>query len=170
MRRVLIIGCSGAGKSTLARKLCVALGLPLIGLDRVYWRAGWIEPSPAEWRQAVSQLVAEPAWVMDGNYAATFDLRMPRADTLVWLDFPRMTCLRRVIFRALMGYGRTRPDLPEGCPEKIDLTFWRWVWDFPTRSRPGIPTAIERHGAHLRVVRLDNNRAVAAFLRAPEAA
>ena len=170
MRRVLIIGCSGAGKSTLARKLCVALGLPLIGLDRVYWRAGWIEPSPAEWREAVSQLVAEPAWVMDGNYAATFDLRMPRADTLVWLDFPRMTCLRRVIFRALMGYGRTRPDLPEGCPEKIDLTFWRWVWDFPTRSRPGIPTAIERHGAHLRVVRLDNNRAVAAFLRAPEAA
>ena len=170
MRRILIIGCSGAGKSNLARKLSAALGLPLIGLDRAYWRPGWIEPSLAEWRETVSRLVAEPAWVMDGNYSGTFDLRMPQADTLVWLDYLRATCLRRVILRVLKGYGRTRPDLPEGCPEKIDLTFWRWVWDFPTRSRPGIPTAIERHGTHLRVVRLTNNRAVAAFLRAPEAA
>jgi adenylate kinase family enzyme len=170
MRKVLVIGCGGAGKSTLARKLSAALGLPLIGLDRAYWRAGWVEPSKQEWRETVEKLAAEPAWVMDGNYSATFDLRMPRADTLVWLDYPRTTCLRRVVWRSLKGHGRTRPDLAEGCPEKIDLKFLRLIWYFPTNSRQRIVAGIEQYGAHLRVVQLADNRAVAAFLRAPEAA
>jgi adenylate kinase family enzyme len=95
---------------------------------------------------------------------------MPRADTAIWLDYPRTTCLRRVVWRSLAGYGRTRPDLAEGCPEQIDLKFLRFVWDFPTSGRQRIVAGIEQYGAHLRVVQLADNRAVAAFLRAPEAA
>ena len=165
MRRVLIIGCGGAGKSTLARQLSHVTGLPLVGLDRAYWRPGWIEPSKAEWRETIEKLVAEPAWVMDGNYSATFDLRMPRADTAIWLDYPRTTCLRRVVWRSLKGYGRTRADLPDGCPEQFDAKFLRFIWDFPANSRPRIVDGLQRFGAHLRVLRLTNDRDVAAFLR-----
>jgi len=164
MRRVLIIGCAGAGKSTLARKLSDALGLPLIGLDRVYWRPGWIEPSVAEWREAVSRLVAEPAWVMDGNYSGTF-LRMPYADTLVWLDYPRTVCLRRVLWRIIKGYGRARADLPDGCPEQFDAPFLRFVWNFPAKSRPRIVDGLQRFGGHLRFFRFTRDHEADAFLR-----
>ena len=169
MQRVLVIGCSGAGKSTLARELAPQLGLPLVHLDRFYWSPGWVEPTQEKWRQIVERLVAEPAWVMDGNYSATFDLRMPRADTVVWLDYPRTTCAWRVV-RVIKGYGRNRPDLPDGCPEQVDLKFYRFVWDFPNRSRPRIVEGLKTIGSHLRVIQLTNNRAVAAFLRGPEAA
>jgi adenylate kinase family enzyme len=170
MRRVLVIGCSGAGKSTLARALAPRLGLPLVHLDRFYWSSGWVEPTQEKWRTIVEGLVAEPAWVMDGNYSATFDLRMPRADTVIWLDYPRMRCVWRVVTRAIKDHGRNRPDLPDGCPEQIDLKFYRFVWDFPNRSRPQIVEGLKTIGSHLRVIRLANDRQVAAFLRAPEAA
>ena len=165
MRRVLIIGCAGAGKSTLARKLSAALGLPLIGLDRVYWHPGWIESSPAEWREAVSRLVAQPAWVMDGNYSATFDLRMPRADTAIWLDYPRAVCLRRVLWRIIKGYGRTRADLPDRCPEQFDAQFLRLIWKFPANSRPRIVEGLARFGGHLRVHHFTRDSEADAFLR-----
>ena len=94
---------------------------------------------------------------------------MPRADTLVWLDFPRATCLRRVLMRTLKDYGRSRPDLPDGCPEQFDMNLLRWVWDFPVKERPQVVAGIARFGAHLRAVQLANDRAVAEFLRTPEA-
>jgi adenylate kinase family enzyme len=95
---------------------------------------------------------------------------MPRADTLVWLDFPRATCLRRVLMRSVRDYGRSRPDLPDGCPEQVDMKLLRWVWDFPVKERPQIVAGIARFGAHLRAVQLANDRSVVEFLRAPEAA
>jgi adenylate kinase family enzyme len=101
---------------------------------------------------------------MDGNFSETFDLRMPRADTLVWLDYPRSTCLRRVMLRSLRDYGRRRPDLPAGCPEQIDMKLLRWVWDFPLKQRPRIVAGIERFGGHLRVTRIENDRAAGDFL------
>ena len=166
MRRVMVIGCAGAGKSTLARKLSDVTGPPLVGLDRCYWRSGWIEPSMTDWRETVEKLVAEPEWVMDGNYSGTFDLRMPRADTVIWLDYPRTVCLRRVLWRAITGYGRTRADLPDGCPEQLDVKFLRFVWAFPTNSRPRIVDGLQRFGAHLRLCQFTSDRAAAAFLRA----
>jgi adenylate kinase family enzyme len=166
MQRVLVVGCGGAGKSTVARQLSHATGLPLVGLDRAYWRPGWIEPSTAEWRATVVKLAAEPAWVMDGNYSATFDLRMPRADTLVWLDYPRAACLRRVLLRTLKNYGRNRPDMTDGCPERFDAAFLRIIWEFPVKSRPRIVAALECFGSHLRVVQLTEDPAVAAFVQA----
>jgi adenylate kinase family enzyme len=163
MRRVMVIGCSGAGKSTLSRQLSTALRLPLIGLDLHYWKAGWKTTVRPEWRERVAALVAAPEWVMDGNFAGTFDLRMRRADMLIWLDFPRMVCLRRVLARVIRDHGRNRPDLPEGCPEKFDLAFLWYVWTFNAKERPLIAPAIARFGAHLDVIALADDRQVDRF-------
>ncbi|MGJ4948654.1 hypothetical protein [Bradyrhizobium sp. HKCCYLS20291] len=81
--------------------------------------------------------VATAAWVMDGNYSSSLDLRLPRAEIVIWLDLPRRICFPRAVWRTLRGYGRPRADVGEGNPERFDWSFFRnWVWTYPSR-RPG---------------------------------
>jgi|SoimicmetaTmtLMB_FD_contig_51_651646_length_1094_multi_2_in_0_out_0_2 adenylate kinase family enzyme len=164
MRRVLVVGCPGAGKSTFARRLGEKLPLPVVHLDFHYWRSGWKPSELAAWRERAAMLAAAPEWIMDGNFHNTYYLRMPRADSLFWLDYPRAKCMRRVLLRILKDYGRTRPDLPEGCPEQFDPEFIRFVWDFAAKHRPQIIDGIERFGGHLRVRRFGHDREADAFL------
>jgi adenylate kinase family enzyme len=164
MNRIIVVGNAGAGKSTFARRLGGKLALPVIHLDSHFWRPGWQVPEPNAWRQQVVALAAAPAWVMDGNYINTFDIRMPRADGLVWLDHARGICMRRVLTRTIIGYGRTRSDLAEGCPDRFDVAFLRYVWNFPVTQRPRIVAGIAQFGGHLRVVRLGCDRDAENFL------
>jgi hypothetical protein len=89
MRRVLVIGICGAGKSTFSRTLARKTGLPLIHLDKEYWKPGWTKTPRDLWRARVGELVAGDRWIIDGNYAGSLDLRLPRADTVVRFDYPR---------------------------------------------------------------------------------
>lgn len=165
MQRILVIGCSGAGKSTLAREMGPRLGLPVIHLDKEYWQPGWVEPEAEDWRARVESLVARDAWVMDGNYSGTLAIRLPRADAVVWLDMPRYIYFPRVLLRVVRGYGRVRPDLPPGCPEQLDLSFlFKWVWTYPTRSRPKTLAMLEGVRGRMPVIVLRTPRQVRAFV------
>jgi adenylate kinase family enzyme len=144
MERILVIGSPGAGKSTLARRLAERLGLPLIHLDREYFGPGWAVPSKAEWREKVAALAAQPEWVMDGNYSSTFDIRVPRATTIVWLDVPRWRCLLSALWRVAKNYGRTRPDLGPECIEKFDWPFIKWIWAYPEKMRAKTARMLKR--------------------------
>ncbi|MES2626184.1 MAG: AAA family ATPase, partial [Pseudomonadota bacterium] len=88
MQRIAIIGCGGSGKSTLANTLGQKLGLPVHHLDQLYWRPTWIETPKAEWESLQQQLCNQPAWIIDGNYGGTMDLRLAAADTVIFLDMP----------------------------------------------------------------------------------
>ena len=151
MQRILVIGSPGAGKSTLARRLSERFDLPLIHLDREYFGPGWTTPPRAEWRERVRALAARPAWVMDGNYASTFDIRVPRATVIVWLDLPRWRCALSVLWRVAKNYGRARPDLGPDCPEKFDFSFMRWIWSYPDKMRPKTARMLERLRSDQRV-------------------
>ncbi|WP_262296941.1 hypothetical protein [Microvirga sesbaniae] len=144
MQRILVIGSPGAGKSTLASRLAGRLDLPLIHLDREYFGPGWTVPDRAEWRERVKTLAARPAWVMDGNYASTFDIRVPRATAIVWLDLPRWRCASSVLWRVARNYGRSRTDLGDAGPERFDWSFMRWIWSYPRRMRPKTARMLER--------------------------
>ena len=119
MKKIIIIGSCGAGKSTLAKQLHQATGVPLIHLDTQYWSAGWVEPTKAAWEQKVKTLVAQPGWIMDGNFGGTMPIRMARADTIIYLDRSRWLCLFRVLRRVAKNYGKTRSDMAAGCPERF---------------------------------------------------
>jgi adenylate kinase family enzyme len=166
MQRVLVIGISGAGKSTFSRALADRTGLPLIHLDKEFWRPGWTVTPRPEWRAKVAELAARDAWIMDGNYGGSLALRLPRADTVFWFDYPALRCLRRALWRVVRNYGRVRDDLGEGCPERLDFEFLRYIKQFNTKSRPNIVAELAQSGAHLSPVVFRRDGEVTQFLAA----
>jgi adenylate kinase family enzyme len=152
-KRVLVIGCSGGGKSTLSRKLSEMLGLPHISMDRkFFWLPGWKLRDRAQIRQMIGAAVAGERWIMDGTSPGTMDLRLPRADVVVWMRMPRLLCLVRVVMRRIRYAHRSRPEMAEGCPEKIDLEFLRYIWNFERRETPEIVEALDTFGPATPVV------------------
>lgn len=135
MERILIIGCGGSGKSTLARSLGELLRLPVWHLDRLFWRRGWVNIPIEEFDKHLRKVLATQYWIIDGNYNRTLPLRLSRCDTLIYLDYSRITCLRGVLWRVLSNHGRTRPDMAEGCPERVDGEFLRWIWTYRKTHR-----------------------------------
>ncbi len=136
LKKILIIGCGGSGKSTLARKLGEALNLPVIHLDMHFWKPGWVESSDEEFNPKVEEMLKEPEWIMDGNFGSTIPLRSEYADTIIFLDTSRFTQLYGIFSRVIKYKGKTRPDLPEGCPERVDWVFTKWVYNYNKRNRP----------------------------------
>jgi adenylate kinase family enzyme len=164
VRRILIIGNSGGGKSTLARRLGACLGLPVIHLDVLFWKPGWVESDDDAFRAQVGLALQSDAWVCDGNFGGTWDLRMPRADTIVWIDQSPWLCLVRAIGRVFAYRNRRRPDMAEGCRESFDLEFYAFILTFNRKVRPRLEAALERHGGAARIVRLRSDREIATFL------
>jgi adenylate kinase family enzyme len=138
MRKILVIGSGGAGKSTFSGELSQRLELPLIHLDALYWKPGWVETPRDQWRKTVEQITEGDSWVMDGNFVNTLDLRLAACDTVVFLDVSRWICLWRAIGRRVRFHGSSRPDMREGCPERLTCDFIRWIWSYPAQQRPNV--------------------------------
>jgi adenylate kinase family enzyme len=118
VRRVSVVGTSGAGKSTLSRALAGALGAECLELDSVFHQPGWVPLPRDEFRQRVAAVVAGERWVIDGNYTSQVkDLVWARADTVVWLDLPRRTVMRRIIWRSFRR-AAARTELWNGNRER----------------------------------------------------
>ncbi len=164
MKRIAIIGPGGAGKSTLARQIGAALGLPVIHLDAHYWHAGWTETPKDVWEQTVKELAGGGAWVMDGNYGGTMDLRLAAADTILFLDLPPLLCLWRVGARQLRYRGRTRPDMAAGCPERLTWFFLKYIWNYRRDRRPGVLERMARHTEGRELIHLQTPGQVRRFL------
>lgn len=164
MRRVLIIGPCGSGKSTLARELAPRMGLPLVHMDQLGWQAGWVETEKAELNARLADAVAQDQWLIEGNYGSTLAPRLERADTVIYLDFPIRLCLWRLARRILTHRGRSRPDMPEGCPERFDAAFFWYVATWNTGPRPR--TEAELAGYTGKVIRLRNPQMLAQWRKA----
>jgi adenylate kinase family enzyme len=165
MQRLLIIGCPGAGKSTLCRQLAGLLRLEAIHLDSLYWTPGWVEASHNQWMQDVAQALQRESWIIDGNYLKTLPPRLAAADTVIFLDLPRRTCLLRIVRRWLRYRGTTRPDMPADCPERLDWEFVKWVWDFHADQRPAILEHLRQVSPAKRVIMLRSPNEVDLFVR-----
>ena len=165
MRKVMVIGSGGAGKSVFAARLAERTGLPLIHLDAVYWRPGWIQTPKEEWIRTVDEMLAREAWVMDGNYGGTMDRRLAACDTVVFLDLPRAVCLWRAVKRRIAFHGRARPDMTPGCSERLTWQFIRWIWEYPRARRPGVLAKLAALRPDQRAVVLRSSAEVEAFLR-----
>jgi adenylate kinase family enzyme len=170
-RRVVVTGLPGSGKSTLSIALAAKAELPLIHLDLEFWKPGWVAPSEDEWREKQRGVLSGDAWVADGNYHETLDLRLELADTVVVLDVPWWRCSGRALLRGLRMPG----ELPEGS------TYTRWErlrdeWRLAVRIRGDSRTqpqheldTIARHGSHVTLHVLRSKREVRQLLEGVDA-
>ena len=163
MERIIIIGCGGAGKSTLARQLGEKLDIPVVHLDKLFWKPGWVEVSKEEFDALHTRELAKEKWIMDGNFNRTMPQRIVRCDTVIYLDFSRFSCLLGVLKRVLTTYGTVRPDMGEGCPERIDFEFLKWVWGYNKNKRERNYKLLNE-AEHAETIVLKNRRMVRKFL------
>ena len=136
VRRVWVVGNSGSGKTTLASAVSSKLGLPHVELDSIFHQPGWTPLADEEFRARVTEVVAGEAWVVDGNYYARLgEAALHRADTVVWIDFPRSTVMRQLVRRTLWR-GLLRKELWNGNRESLrnvvrrdpEKSILRWAW------------------------------------------
>ena len=164
INRVAIIGSGGAGKSTFARELGEILGVTPTHLDVHYWRPGWQETPRDEWTEVQKNLLAGERWIVDGDYGGTMDLRLSAADTVIFLDMPRLLCVWRVLKRVVTYRKSARPDMAPGCRERLNWPFLAFVWNYPRKRRPEVLRRLEHHAPAKTVVRLETPRQVRRFL------
>lgn len=167
-KRVMVMGSPGSGKSTIAKRISEITGLPAIHIDRLSWNPGWIPTPPDILKEKIQEAADQPSWVIDGNYSATRDYRLHRADTVIFLDFSRYTCLLRALLRWIKNYGRTRYDLGEGCPEKSTWRSSNGYGGYPKRSRGHTLAWLGAIAPPKQVFHLKGNRSVKRFLQALE--
>lgn len=163
MKKILVIGSSGAGKSTFARRLGEKTGLEVIHLDVLYWLPDWTEPPKDEWRKTVENALKGDEWIMDGNYSGTLAMRIRASDTVIFLDFPRLLCVYRILKRVAFYHKTKRPDMAEGCNEQFDWEFTKWVWNFPTRTKPLVEALLKQFENEKTIIRLKSRKEVEDF-------
>jgi adenylate kinase family enzyme len=167
-RRVLVDGMPGAGKSTFSRGLAARTGLPLIHLDRLYWKPGWSRPSPDEWSEKQREALAGDAWIADGNYPETLPLRLERADTIVVLDTAWWRCAARAFRRGIRRPAET--VLPEGCEDSAVQRIsdeWRCAIKSCCNRHAEVAHAVamaSQHGRHARLYVLRSKQEASDFL------
>jgi adenylate kinase family enzyme len=149
MKRVVILGRGASGKSTLAKRLGEITGLPVIELDKVFWRQGLVATPRDEWVAQQKKLIAENGWIMDGDLGAhdAPEVRLRAADTVIFLDFSLVRCAWRAAWRS-----RERAN------------FWRWLLAYRFQSRPILMQAIAHHAASADFRLLRNPKALRKFV------
>lgn len=148
-----MLGPPGSGKTRFAERLGAVLKLDVVHLDAHFWGPGWVPAPIDEWRRRVDELARRPAWIMDGTYERSLDLRVPAADAVVLIESSRAGSLWRVIKRKLAD-GPSRKDAPPGQP--IDRAFLRYIWRYPKDTQPLVDASLA--GADCLSLRLEGPR------------
>ena|SRR5579872_3728955 len=157
MARIVILGCAGSGKTTLARQVGERTGAPVINLDEI-WQPDWEEKNVPTFRSLIKDLHAGENWISDGNFAvASFDIRMPRATLIIWLERSRSYCAWRAITRVFkLGENHHRMA-------KLGEVL-AFIWKFDRLNRPRIEALRITHAPDVPVCRLRDQREIEGFL------
>lgn len=141
-QRILVLGSPGSGKSTLTKKIAEKRQLSIISLDGLFWLDDENTITIEELKTKLVPLLAQERWIMDGNFASILPLRLERSDLVIYLQVPRLIAMYRVIKRYLRYHGKANPS---GNPDRLDMEFLRYIWDFPKTQAKLVEQALATH-------------------------
>lgn len=161
--KVLLLGASGSGKSTLAKKLGSNHKIEVTHIDMIYWKDNWVSEERDLVLDKINHVLSKKEWIIDGNYSNYyFDRRCNDADHIIFLNFNRFQSLFWVFRRYFMYKGKSRDDIGEGCIEKIDFQFIKYVLlDYPKKKKVVLPKLKHLYGDKLII--LKNRRQMKEF-------
>ncbi|MFD6128803.1 topology modulation protein [Streptomyces diastaticus] len=162
MKKVAIVGCGGSGKSHVARELGGILDAPVTHLDAVFYDDEWNALPMDEFTDIQRELVAQPRWVIDGNYSSTLQVRLEACDTVVLMDVSTVAALYGILSRQVrQGAGHKG----NGVHNRIHWGVVKYVLTYRRKMRPRVMTKIEESGSGTDVVLLANRRQTRRWLR-----
>lgn len=164
------MGTTGSGKTTLASQIAERLTMPHIEQDALNWGPGWTTRPIEEFCTLVEEATRGDRWVIDGNYSHTRDIIWPRADTIVWLDYPLLLVLWRLWWRTWRR-SLTREELWSGNRESLWKHFMTrdslFLWALKTyrRRRREYPELLSQpQNNHLTLVHLHSPKQTSCWL------
>ena len=126
--KIAVIGYSGSGKSTLAKFMGEQFSIPILFLDTIHFLPNWQEREDKEALVLIEDFMQQGSWVIDGNYRNYhYESRLERADYIIFMKFSRFQCLVRAAKRYFQFRGKCRESMAQGCQEKLDWEFIRWI-------------------------------------------
>ncbi|MFE7318549.1 topology modulation protein [Streptomyces sp. NPDC057555] len=156
MKKVAIVGCGGSGKSHLARQLATLLDAPVTHLDAAFYDDEWNALPMEKFAEVQRDLVAQPAWVIDGNYNSTLQIRLEACDTVVLMDVSTPAALWGIFSRQIRhGAGHKG----NGVHNRIHWGVIKYVATYRRKMRPRVMAKIEEFASgHVDVVMLTSRR------------
>ncbi|WP_411132986.1 topology modulation protein [Streptomyces sp. C10] len=156
MKKVAIVGCGGSGKSDLARKLAKILDAPVTHLDAAFYDDEWNALPMEKFAEVQRGLVAQPTWIIDGNYNSTLQIRLEACDTVVLMDVSTPAALWGIFSRQIRhGAGHKG----NGVHNRITWGVIKYVATYRRKMRPRVMAKIEEFAAgHAEVVFLTSRR------------
>lgn len=146
MKRITIIGCPGAGKSTFARELAKKTNLPLHHLDFYYHQKEQdYENNKQAWLDKMKEITSGTSWIIEGNYGSSYEYRIPKSDTLIFMDIPSWLSTWSVVKRRVQYRNKKREEMPDDWKEKINPVFFKYVILFRIKSRKDVINGIEKY-------------------------
>lgn len=122
----------------------------------MFWLPGWVEKNRPVFYAEQEIIIAEDNWIIDGNYINSIPLRIKRADSVIYLNFPILLCFYRVIKRSFSKANRS--DITEGCEEKFDLKFLWWILTFRIHTAPRIDKILNEYKSMKNIIILKNRK------------
>ncbi len=134
--KICVVGFSGSGKSTISKRLGEIYSVPVLYCDTVHWLPNWVERDNEDEKRIMEEFLDNnDGWIIDGNYSSlSFDRRIEEANQIIFMDFNRFSCLSRAHKRYINNKGKVRDSMTEGCEEKFDREFIKWIM-FDSRTK-----------------------------------
>jgi adenylate kinase family enzyme len=152
----MITGNAGSGKTTLSLKLAKLLNRQdIICLDKIVWKPGWILVDKEEKELELAKIRKMQSWIVDGVSKTILEA----AETILFLDYPRHICYWRAFKRSCKYIFKSRPELPEKCPEILIIgNLIKIIWNFPTLVKPNILKHINENLQKKKIFYITNDR------------
>ena len=165
-KRVVVVGVTSSGKSTLAEKLAKRFDLDYIELDALHWEPDWHGAPLGVFRARVEKATQVPRWVVAGNYHSVRDLIWPKAEAVIWLDYPLVLVVWQLTRRSIwrwwnqeLLWGTNREPLWNHFKFWSKESLYNWLFQTYWRRKREYPMLLSQpEYRHLELIRLMHPR------------